>query len=71
MYLDEQPKIIQKFQDAYFKLTDKGCEKEDSGDDSDSDCGYSRGYEIRKYKVQIVPPQNVWFEVEPGVQFMR
>lgn len=71
MYLDEQPKIIQKFKEAYLKLTDEGGDQEDNTEDSDSDDGYSRGDEIRKYRVQVEPPQNVWFDVEPGVQFMR
>lgn len=73
MYLDEQPQVIQQFKDAYFKLTDKG--EDESGQscdsDSDSDDGYSRGDEIRKYKVQIEPPQDAWFDVEEGIQFMR
>lgn len=71
MYLDDQPKIIQKFKEAYLKLTDQGGDQEDNTEDSDSDDGYSRGEEIRKYRVQVEPPQNVWFDVEPGVRFMR
>jgi len=74
MYMDNQPKIIRKFKDAFFKLTDKGPQENSSTDldsDSVSDSGYSRGDEIQKYQLQIEPPLDVWFDVEEGIQFTR
>ncbi|CAD7700063.1 unnamed protein product [Ostreobium quekettii] len=71
MFLDSKQDVVEKFKDAFYKLTTAAAVREDSIDDSDSDSDGGRGGEIRRYRVQIVPPENMWFDVEPDIQFMK
>ncbi|CAD7700065.1 unnamed protein product [Ostreobium quekettii] len=67
MFLDSKPDVVEKFKVAYFKLTTAATEEEDSIDDPSK----GQGDEIRRYRVQIAPPENVWFDIEPDIQFMK
>lgn len=71
--MDTKPDICEKLNEAKFQLVKGPKSKEedsedDANSDSDSECDY-RTSEIRKYKVQIVPPENIKFDVAPKVSF--
>ncbi|GMH38307.1 hypothetical protein BSKO_06191 [Bryopsis sp. KO-2023] len=77
MYLDTLPDVIEKFKEAKFKLVtgpkgkdEEGSDRRDNDSDYDSEDDYDhRSSEIRRYKVQVVPPENLDIEVAAGVFF--
>lgn len=71
-YLDTKPEVSHRLNEAKFQLVkDMGAKKdmmEEEGSDSDSECDH-RSSEILSYKVQVVPPENVKFEIMEGLSF--
>lgn len=71
-YMDTIPEISHKLEEAKFQLVkDMGPKKnlrDSCESDSDSDCDH-RSKEILSYKVQVIPPQDVKFDVVDGVSF--
>eukprot|EP00803_Ostreobium_quekettii_P009968 evm.model.scf_285EXC.12 EVM.evm.TU.scf_285EXC.12 scf_285EXC:84718-88170(-) len=76
MFLDSKQDVVEQFKVAGFKLTTAAADEEGSDHsdylDSDSYGGQGDGDdEIRRYRVQVVPPEKKWFDVEPDIQFMK
>ncbi|CAD7701458.1 unnamed protein product [Ostreobium quekettii] len=71
MFLDGKHDVVEKFKDASYKLTTAPSDEVDNADDSESDSDCGKNDEIRQYRIQIVPPEGIWFDVEPGIEFMK
>lgn len=71
--LHEKPEITHEFEDAYYKLAKDAEVKQESPYVFQNGNPYvtSPVQEIKRYRVQTLPPKDVWIDIAPGIQFMR